>query len=120
MEIKKKLDFYKIAEYLFLAVLLFVGGSVVYFNLSDIRCSLDPDWANNIYHYTEVLKNGTLNLPNWYYTTSLELDGSMLFALPLYFVTGNLFTALGISNIIIMILYVVVIARLLTLYKVDK
>lgn len=120
MEIKKKLDFYKIAEYLFLAVLLFVGGSVVYFNLSDIRCSLDPDWANNIYHYTEVLKNGTLNLPNWYYTTSLELDGSMLFALPLYFVTGNLFTALGISNIIIMILYVVVIARLLSLYKVDK
>lgn len=117
---KKELNFYKITEYLFLAVLLFTGGGIVYFNLSDIRCSLDPDFANTIYHYTEVMKHGTLNLPDWYHTTSLELDGTMLFALPLYLITENLFTAVGISNILIMLLYVVVIARLLSLYKVDK
>lgn len=110
----------KIVEYLFLALLLFVGGGIVYFNLSDIRCSLDPDFANTIYHYTEVIKHGTLNLPNWYHTTSLELDGTMLFALPLYFVTKNLFTAVGISNILIMLIYVVVISRLLHLYHVDR
>lgn len=107
-------------EYLFLALLLVTGGSVIYFNLSDIRCSLDPDFANTIYHYTEVIKHGTLNLPNWYHTTSLELDGTMLFALPLYFITGDMFKAVGISNILIMLLYVVVIVRLLDLYNVDK
>lgn len=115
-----KIKFYKVMEYLFLAMLLFVGGSIAYFNFSDIRCSLDPDFANTIYHYTEVIKQGTLNLPNWFHTTSLELDGTMLFAVPLYFVTKNLFTAIGSANILIMLLYVVVIGRLLHLYKVDK
>lgn len=120
MERKIKLNFYKVMEYLFLAVLLITGGTIVYFNLSDIRCSLDPDFANTIYHYTEVVKHGTLNIPNWNHTTSLELDGTMLFALPIYLVTKNIFHAIGISNILIMLLYIVVIARLLHLYKVDK
>ena len=120
MENKKKLNFYKVIEYLFLVVLLVTGGSIVYFNLSDIRCSLDPDFANTIYHYMEVIKQGTMMLSDWNHTTSLELDGTMLFALPLYFVMGNMFTAIGISNILIMLLYVVVIARLLHLYKVDR
>lgn len=115
-----KNSFEKIIEYFFLTLLLFVGVSIVRFNLSDIRCSLDPDFANTIYHYTEVIKNGTLNLPNWYHTTSLELDGSMLFALPLYFITKDLFTAVGISNILIMLIYIVVISRLLRLYHVDR
>lgn len=120
MENKKKLNFYKVMEYLFLGVLLATGGSIVYFNLSDIRCSLDPDFANTIYHYMEVIKHGTLMLPDWHHTTSLELDGTMLFALPLYFVLGNMFKAIGISNILVMFLYVIVIARLLKLHNVDK
>ena len=86
MSNKKELTFYKVMEYLFLAVLLVTGGSVVYFNLSDIRCSLDLDFGNTIYHYMEVIKQGTMMLPNWHHTTSLELDGSMLFAFPLYFI----------------------------------
>lgn len=110
----------RIIEYFFLALLLLIGGSIVYFNLSDIRCSLDPDFAHTIYHYMEVIKKGTMMLPNWYHTTSLELDGTMLFAMPLYYLTGNMFKAIGISNILIMLLYVVVITRLLKLYKVDK
>ena len=85
MEHKKNFGFYKIMEYLFLAVLLITGGSVVYFNLSDIRCSLDLDFANTIYHYMEVIKQRTMMLPNWHHTTSLEWDGTMLFAFPLYF-----------------------------------
>lgn len=113
-------SFEGIIEYLFLALLVLVGGSIAYFNLSDIRCSLDPDFANTIYHYTEVIKHGTLNLPNWYHTTSLELDGTMLFAVPLYFVTKDLFTAVGISNILIMLIYIVVISRLLRLYHMDR
>ena len=116
----KKMQFEKIAEYMFLLLLMVVGADIIYFNLSDIRCSLDPDFACTIYHYMEVIKNGTMQLPDWFHTTSLELDGTMLFALPLYFVTRNIFTAIGISNILIMILYVAVIWRLLHLYKLDR
>lgn len=117
---KKKILFGKMLEYMFLLLLILVGGEIVYFNLSDIRCSLDPDFACTIYHYMEVIKQGTLQLSDWFHTTSLELDGTMLFALPLYFVTKNIFTAIGISNILIMLLYIMVIGRLLHLYKIDK
>lgn len=114
---KKKILFSKMLEYMFLLLLILVGGEIVYFNLSDIRCSLDPDFASTIYHYMEVIKQGTLQLSDWFHTTSLELDGTMLFALPLYFVTKNIFTAIGISNILIMLLYIMAIGRLLHLYK---
>ena len=120
VQMAKKIQFDKSMEYLFLALLIFTGGSIVYFNLSDIRCSVDPDFACTVYHYMEVIKHGTLQLPDWFHTTSLELDGTMLFALPLYYVTKNIFTAIGISNILIMILYVIVVARLLRLYKIDR
>lgn len=120
VQMTKKIQFVKVMEYLFLALLIFTGGSIVYFNLSDIRCSVDPDFACTVYHYMEVIKQGTLELPDWFHTTSLELDGTMLFALPLYFVTKNIFSAIGISNILIMFLYVIAIECLLRLYKVDR
>lgn len=116
----KKLRFDKIMEYVLLALLVGVCGEIIYFNFSDIRCSMDADFACTIYHYMEVIKQGTLQLPDWFHTTSLELDGTMLFAVPLYFVTKNMFTAVGISNILFMLMYIVVIGRLLHLYKVDK
>lgn len=117
---RTKLQLDKVMEYLCLAILLFVGGSVVYFNMSDIRCSLDSDFASTIYHYMEVIKQGTLQLPGWFHTTSLELDGTMLFAVPLYFITKDIFTAIGLSNILIAFLYVVTIGRLLRLHNIDK
>jgi len=115
-----KRNFYKIMEYGFLGLLIIQFGFVMYFNLSDIRCSLDPDFANTIYHYTEVIKNGTLNLQNWYHTTSLELDGTMLFAVPLYYLLGDIFKAIGVSNIVITLLYIIVIGRLLKCYNIEK
>jgi hypothetical protein len=53
---------------------------LVRFNLSDIRYSLDADFANTVYHFRQVIAQGTIALPDWYNTTSLELDGSFLFA----------------------------------------
>lgn len=41
----------KILEYFFLLLLFLTIGGVVYFNLSDIRYSLDYDAANTYYHY---------------------------------------------------------------------
>lgn len=110
----------KTIEYLFLGLLLVQIGFVIKFNLSDIRCSLDTDVCNTFYYFAEMIKHGTLRLPDWYYTTTMELDGSFLLALPIYFLTGDLFTAVGISNIIMMFLYLVILYLLLHHEKIEK
>lgn len=120
MRMKEKLGVEKIIEWLFLGLLIIQTGFVVYFNLSDIRCSLDFDVANTFYHYMEVIKNGTLRLEEWNHTTSLELDGSFFFAIPLYYITRDIFLAVGISNIIIMVLYLLVISRIFYHARVSK
>lgn len=110
----------RIVEYGFLGLLIIQFGFILFFNLSDIRCSLDPDFANTIYHYMEVIKSKNLKLQDWYHTTSLELDGSMLFALPLYYLIGDIFKSVGISNIIITVLYLVVIRRILKEFNIEN
>ena len=110
----------KTIEWLFLALLIIQSGFIIYFNLSYIRCSLDHDLANTFYHYMEVIKNGTMQLPDWNHTTTLELDGSFLFAVPLYFLTKNIFLSVGISNIILMALYILVISRIMHHAGVSK
>lgn len=119
-QMQNKNLFEKIVEYMFLALLILVIGGVAYFNLSDIRCSLDPDFACTVSYYIEAIKSGTLNLANWNHTTSLEMDGSIFLAVPLSLVTGDIFKAIGIANILLVLLYVAVIVRLLHWYKVDK
>lgn len=98
-----------------IALILFIlqMGMIVYFNLRDIRVSLDSDFANTIYHFREVIKNGTLNLQEWNHTTSLELDAVFLFALPLSYLVHNIYLAIGISNILYALLYTIIIAAIL-------
>ncbi len=115
---QKKILYY--IEWLFLFLLIIQIGLIIKFNLSDIRCTLDHDWANTFYHFMEVIKNRTLQLPEWRHTTSLELDGSFLLSLPLYFIVKDLFLAVGISNIIFTLLYIFVVTRLMTHLKIEK
>jgi uncharacterized membrane protein len=106
MKLKEKLTGLGIWEYMGLILFLVSIIGVIYFNLSDNRLSLDPDYAITIYHGREMVKNGTLVLDNWKPTTSMEFDNSLLFAVPLYAITGNMFLSVGISNLIIVCLFV--------------
>ncbi|MBQ3104449.1 MAG: hypothetical protein IJC59_01150 [Lachnospiraceae bacterium] len=114
---KKNIKFNQIPFLILLAVQFCL---VCVFNLRDLRGSLDADLASTFFHFEEVLERGTLILPDWNHTTSLELDGAFLFALPLFFLTGDLFTAVGLSNILLTLLYLVVIYLLLKNEGVDK
>lgn len=110
----------KILEYFFLLLLFLTIGGVVYFNLSDIRYSLDYDAANTYYHYMEVIKNGTLRIPDWHHTTTLELDTSLFLAVIIWHITKNIFLSVGISNIIMILLYIFVIYRILSFANVKR
>ena len=110
----------KAAEYAFLFLLLCQLGGVVYFNLSDIRCSLDHDTANVIYWFMEIIRNGTIRLQDWIGTTNLGLDGVGMFALPLYYLIHNIYLAMGISNILFVGIYLFVIERIMAHAGVRK
>ena len=115
-----KNKFVKSIEYLFLFLLICQVGGLIFFNLSDIRCSLDLDAASAIYHYMEVIKNRTLRLPDWNHTTTLELDGSFMLAVPIYFLIKNIFLSIGIANIIMACLYLFVVYRILYHANIKK
>ena len=93
------------------AVLLFVTNmiGIIYFNLSDLRLSLDPDFASTVYHLEQIVHQGKLVLPDWVATTSMEFDSTLLFATPLYAITGNAFLSVGISDLLIVSLYILTI-----------
>lgn len=107
-------------EGILFGLLLIQIAMIAYFNLTDIRNSLDSDCANTIYHFREVIRNGTLNLKDWKHTTSMELDAVFLFAWPIYYIVRNIFTAVGISNLIYMFLYIVVISGILKCVHVNR
>lgn len=71
---------------------------LLFYNLRDTRTLINADAASAIYHFMEVIDNGTLNLPDWNHTTTLELDSAFLFAVPLYYVTHDMFLAMGLAN----------------------
>lgn len=116
----KAVRFAQLDEGLILVLLVIQIAMIAYFNLRDIRNSLDNDCAITIYHFREVIRNGTLNLQNWNHTTSLELDATFLFAWPLYYIVRDIFTAVGIANLIYMMLYIIVIGGILRCVHVNR
>lgn len=75
-------------------------------NLILIESNLDCDNAKMFNHIVKMWEHKSLFIPNWSYTTTLELDGISIFAIPLYGLTGDIFLACGLSNIIFAGLFV--------------
>lgn len=100
-------------------VLLIQIGLVFFYNFRDTRTFTNPDAASATYHFMEVIKNGTLNIPEWNHTTTLELDSSFLLAVPIFKITKDIFLSLSIANIIFLFLYLLVIFRILYLNNVQ-
>ncbi|MCH5274574.1 MAG: hypothetical protein J1E65_01950 [Lachnospiraceae bacterium] len=103
----------KILDYFFGILLIGQIGAIIFFNLSDIRYSLDHDAANAIYYFREMLKNRTIMLSDWNPTTTLVIDTCFMFAAPIFWVVRDIFLAIGIANILMVGLYIFVISRIL-------
>nr|MCR5596394.1 hypothetical protein [Lachnospiraceae bacterium] len=117
--VKEALLKMNIWEYGALLLFLFNISVVVYFNLSDLRLSLDPDFAITVYHMREMVNKGTPVLQDFCITTSMEYDNTILFAAPLYAMTHNAFLSVGISNLILVALYIFAIRNIFIAFKVK-
>ena len=82
-----------------------------YVNLCLTSHILDGDGADLYGHIIEMAEQGTLFLPEWKYTTTMELDCVTIFALPLYLLTRRIFGSVGIANILLILLLAAVILR---------
>lgn len=75
-------------------------------NIKLIDNNVDCDNAKLFVHIREMWEQKTWFLPSWVYMTTLEIDCSSLLALPLYGVTGNIYLAFGLANIILLGIFI--------------
>lgn len=116
----KKETVSNIVEYCFLGLLVVQFIFLCYFNMTDVRYSMDHDMANGFYHCREMIRNRTINIPDWHHTTSMELDTTFFFAIPIYLLIKDLFVASGIASILYVILYVITIYGILYCAGIER
>ena len=75
-------------------------------NIKLIDNNIDCDNAKLFLHTIKMWEHGTLLIPDWSYTTTLELDCSSLLALPLYGLTKNIYLSYGLANIILLATFI--------------
>ena len=105
--IKKYKD--KYVEFGLGALLLIQFLLICVCNLTLIDNNLDCDNAKMFRHIMEIWERKTLVIPDWSYTTTLEIDCGSLLAIPIYGLTDNIYLAYGIANILITVLMLAVI-----------
>ena len=98
-------------------MLIFIAQIVIILinNLTMMEKNLDSDAARLLNHIILMAKEKTLLIPDWSYPTTLELDCTSLFALPIYMVSGNIYLSASVSNILLLLLFASVI-----IYLFDK
>ena len=104
MKLKTKLNITDFPLIIIILEILFI----IYMNT--LKCAAYPelDMAKLYRHAIEMVRNGSIVIDGWNYITTMELDCSLLLALPFYAVTNNIYISFGLANIIFMLIYVYV------------
>lgn len=92
-------------ETLLLLALVLEFAFVVYANLARIPVTMDNDNAKLFTHAIEIWNTKEIFIPTWVNETMLELDTSLLLAVPVYGITGNIYLSFGIANILLLLVY---------------
>lgn len=104
-----KLD--TIIRYLFLAIMVFQLGSTIAMNLR-VNQWLDYDSSLAIRHCVEMWKQRTIFLRDFNYFSTLETDSAAFFAIPLYFLVGDMGVALSICHALLYFAFAFVLVDL--------
>ncbi|MDD3368733.1 MAG: hypothetical protein PHP50_07555 [Lachnospiraceae bacterium] len=86
---------------------------LIYMNLFASDKILNFDGSNLMLHGVEMWKNKAILIPGWVETTTLELDTAALLAIPFYGITGNVLISYGLSNLVFVLIYILVISDIL-------
>ncbi|MBE5837167.1 hypothetical protein [Butyrivibrio sp.] len=106
-----KLEFY--AELMLFIAVVFELGILAYCNLFNVTKALDQDYAQLLYHAKQMGDHNRILLPDWVYTTTGEFDCPMLLAVLFYKITGNVYYAYGLSDMVNIAVWIFVVNKLL-------
>ncbi len=82
---------------------------VAFLNLKRCTNYVEFDEAKLYRHCIEMFRNKSILIEGWDYISTMELDCTLLFALPIYAVIKDIYLAFGIANLIFLGIYLVVI-----------
>lgn len=100
--VKKKEMKIRFLWLVFFAEVIFIGCCNFFLQGKNI----DSDMARLYVHAIEIYKNHNLYIPNWNYVTTAEWDCTLLFAVPFYAVTKNIYLSFAIANMIFLAIWI--------------
>lgn len=109
----------KFFEVCFFALLCYQIGMIIYINLFQNQYHIGFDASSFMLNSIEAWKQKTVFTDNWIAQTSLALDSPMPLAALLYGITGNVFVAYGMVNIIFLSFFIFIIIDILRKIKIS-
>ena len=105
--------FGKILDKAVLIALIAQIGFILYMNLFHADTIIDYDSSSAYMHEIEMGSQGKIFPAEYSYQGSLDLDSGALISAAIYRVTGNIFLSRGITNILMVFLYIYVVGCVL-------
>ncbi len=88
---------------------------IIWINIFHISDTIDEDFSGMLTHALEIAKQKKFLLPNWFYPTTGEFDTSLFLAVPLFWITRNIYLSFAVVNILNAVLIGYVFFRVLRL-----
>ncbi|MGN1206115.1 MAG: hypothetical protein ACI4SQ_03895 [Eubacterium sp.] len=105
---------------IFFGVLLVVELLCIFiFNLTRLKCQADYDSSCGMAQIIEIWKQKTLAIKDWSYQTTVGWDVPIMFAIPLYAITKNIYFSIGFVNNLFVIGFVALFFDILKQAKVS-
>ena len=93
---------------------------LVYTNLFCISKTVDNDTAKLFIHAVEMWNNRTVFIPSWTNQTTLEIDCPLFLAVFIYGITGNIYVAFGMADIMLTAFLFYVVLRILNRIGISR
>ena len=106
-----------VAILVLVAVLQF--AVICYFNLTQLQQHIGYDTSTYYYTAIEMWEQKSLILSEWEYQTTLNIDSTAPLAAVLYGITGDIFNAYGMANIIITVIFILVLNAFLKKFPIS-
>lgn len=102
----KKLQFEQLITIALGVILVLQIVGIMYCNFALMPNYVDADSSKVLLRVMKMWEHKSLVVPGWTHMTTMEWDCASMLALPLYGLTGNIFTAFGIANVLFALIYV--------------
>ncbi len=112
--LKNEMTINKILDRVVLIALIAQIGFILYMNLFRADTIIDYDSSSAYMHEIEMGSQGKIFPSEYSYQSSLDLDSASLISAFLYRFTGDIFLARGITNSLVVFLYIYVINCILS------